>query len=82
MTNIPAGLNRRRVQGGGTQFTTVVTAPAMPYVSFGAYADSNGYQHFNLGACLSLEGNTFRPVLDINMITGVVQILNQTLVVP
>jgi len=82
MTNIPARLDRRRVQGDGAQFTTVATAPTMPYVSMGAYADTAGKQHFTLGACLSLEGNSFKPVLDVDLIAGVVKLNNVVLTIP
>lgn len=82
MTNIPAGLDRKRVQENGSLFHTVSTAPDQPHVGLGAFADAAGNPHFTVGACQSLEGNTFRPVLEIDFAAALVKINGVTLVVP
>jgi hypothetical protein len=74
----------RRFQGGGGLFSTVAGVPnsPYPYIGLSATADSAGNPHFTVGACQSLEGNSYVPVLEIDFAAGVVKVLGQTLSVP
>jgi len=72
----------RRFQEGGGLFTTIAGAPLNLHVGLGATADAAGNPHLFIGSCLSLEGNTFRPVMEIDFAVALVRVLGQTLVVP
>jgi hypothetical protein len=81
---VSIGLERRRRQSNAGLFTTVETtdpASCHPHVAFGAFNDDAGGAHLTIGSCLSTEGNTYRPVFELDM-AGVVKILGQTLIVP
>jgi hypothetical protein len=80
---IDPGLDRKRVQGGGGVFATIASVPLIwAFVGLGAFADSVGNPHFTVGACQSLEGNSYVSVFEVDPAAGVVRVLGQTLVVP
>ena len=82
MSIIPT-LSRRRFQGGGGVYSTVSSIPLVSaYVAMGAFADAQGGAHFTLGACQSLEANSYVPVFEVDTAAGVVKILGQVLIVP
>ena len=72
----------RRFQEGAALFTTIAGVPFNPHIGLSATADSAGNPHLFVGSCLSLEGNTFRPILEIDFAAGQVRVNGQTLNVP
>jgi hypothetical protein len=72
----------RRWQEGGTLFSTIAGAPQGSHVGLGATADAAGNPHLFIGSCLSLEGNSFRPVFEVDFAAALVRVLGQNLIVP
>ena len=72
----------RRFQENGGLFTTIAGGPFNPHIGLSATADAAGNPHLFIGSCLSLEGNTFRPVFEIDFAAALVRVLGQTLIVP
>jgi hypothetical protein len=76
---------KRRIENGGVFVTVTADTTGLgsdPHCGLGAYADATGTAHFSIGSCNSPEANTYRPVVDIDVVAGVVRILGVVLVVP
>ena len=72
----------RRFQEGGALYSTIAGVPFSPRIGLTATADAAGNPHLFIGSCLSLEGNSFKPVMEIDFAAVVVRVLGQNLIVP